>query len=135
MKPETHVIKPGVCPVCSGQHNGGSYTGSEAKTAIELGSCWNCGFWENRARGKNDVVIDGYTYSIGPENSTSKFRGMAGRKFIIEFLDGRTVTTTNLWAGGEVPKYFRSRIPNTAKFSGGAERSNVGGITCWNASK
>lgn len=92
--------------------------------------CFGCNFWENQARKGCDTVIDGFTY--GPGNRTSgSFRGMAGRRFDIEYFDGRKVTTYDLWGGGEIPEAFRDRLPDTARFRG-AERAKVGETICWN---
>lgn len=65
------------------------------------------------------VVIDHTVYKIAPEHgrSSSGFRGFCGRRFDIEFLDGRTVTTTNLWKAGIVPPKWRERWPDTARFA------------------
>jgi hypothetical protein len=65
------------------------------------------------------VVIDHTVYKIGPEHgrSGSGFRGFCGRRFDIEFLDGRTVTTTNLWEAKTVPPKWRDRWPDTARWA------------------
>lgn len=126
------------CPGCgkSGPH--GNYSGPEGKRMVQTGECFTCAFWELKATQKHDVVIDDFLYSIGREpgpNSDSRDLGMAGRRFDIEFFDGRRVTTRNLWAGGQIPERFRDRIPNTARFAGGAQRKQVGDTTCWSPSK
>ena len=96
------------------------------------GYCFLCAFWENRARSHPRTVIDGYVYTPGTRTK-GRFRGMAGRRFDIEYFDGTRITTRDLWGGGEVPEAFRDRIPDTARFLG-AERVKVGETTCWNAS-
>lgn len=125
------------CTVCgeTGFHR--NYMGETGKRMKETGECFSCAHWGQRADNPPELVIDHYIYSIGPEpgpNFDRRFLGMAGRRFTIEFFDGRKVTTHNLWSGGEVPERFRDRIPNTANFAGGAERVSAGGIICWNPS-
>lgn len=129
------------CPGCgtTGFHT--LYMGKTGDRMKQTGECFTCAHWELAALQKQDVVIDGFLYSIGrePKNEDERWRaaqrkdlGMSGRRFDIEFFDGRKVTTHNLWAGGEIPKKFRDRIPNTAKFISG-ERANANGITCWDS--
>lgn len=49
------------------------------------------------------VIVNGRCYHIGDEDSKSPFRGFDGAPWIIEFFDGRTVHTTNLWYNGRIP--------------------------------
>lgn len=63
------------------------------------------------------AVIDGKHYLIAPETThPHDFRGHGGRTFIIEFFDGRTVTTTNLWSQGRIPPKWREKFPDNARF-------------------
>jgi hypothetical protein len=68
---------------------------------------------------KNMVVAGGAVYHIGRESTHRDDRGFGGRKFVIEFLDGRIITSTNLWGGGEIPKRWLNRFPDNAKFVNG----------------
>jgi hypothetical protein len=117
-----------------------------------------------RAVPANRIIIDHYIYSVGPEPRPGDSRnslGMAGRKFRIEFLtetmeqidhlDGdamnnavsnlavvrvpRQLTTHNLWSGGGIPERFWGRLPDNARFLGGAGQSTVDGIVCWDSSR
>jgi hypothetical protein len=102
--------------------------------------CFYCAFWHVLARNsKNkELVIDGHTYSIGREPTPGGDKwglGFGGRRFDIEFNDGRKVTTHNLWAGSVVPERWRSEFPDTAKFLNGAKKVQVGEITCWQESR
>ena len=123
------------CPGCGIDKFSTNYSGDVGVRMKEAKECFNCAFWEIRATKTNPVVIDHYVYSIGtepkPGRRNSDFLGMAGRRFDIEFFDGRRVTTHNLWGGGLIPERFRDRIPNTARFIGGS-REKSGNITCWN---
>jgi hypothetical protein len=131
------------CPICNqiGFHT--SYSGSEGERMKKTGECFTCAFWSIRADQGCELVVDNFVYSIGHEPTDpnhpprGETYGMAGRRFDIEFttgpLTGKRCTTHNLWAGGEIPKPFRARLPNTAVFVG-AERVEVGDTTCWNPS-
>lgn len=106
--------------------------------------CWNCNFWiEQEKRYDKEhpsmTIIDGHVY--GPGNRTSgEFRGMAGRRFDIEYIEpsvyaGQRITTFDLWSGSKLPHHLRAKFPDTARFLGGAEKAQVGETTCWNGSE
>jgi hypothetical protein len=114
------------CAICGAKNYHTSYMGSEGKRMEADGICFSCAFWSDRAEKGCPTVIDGWVYTPGTR-TTGEFRGMAGRRFDIEYFDGRKVTTFDLWSGGEIPERFRDRIPDTARFVNGAKRSNVGG--------
>lgn len=80
--------------------------------------CRECDFWLEQWRDGNSGVarIKGAHYRIGVEHSNFKAQG--GRKFTIEFFDGREVVTTNLWHQGQIPPRFRNLLPNNATFIG-----------------
>ncbi|WP_433235329.1 DUF6197 family protein [Streptosporangium sp. CA-135522] len=61
------------------------------------------------------VVVEGEHYLIVDE-TCSGFRGFGGRRFDIEFFDGRTATTWNLWHQGTIPARWRDRYPDNARF-------------------
>ena len=125
------------CPVCGKTGFSRNYGSGIGERMQKTGECFECDFWGQRCKSPQELVIDNYCYSIGSEPKPGErrsFLGMGGRRFDIEFFDGRKVTTHNLWAGGLIPERFRARIPNTAKFAGGASREKAGDITCWNAS-
>lgn len=61
------------------------------------------------------VVVDANLYTIGSAKAGG-FRGFSGRRFDIEFFDGRTVTTRNLWDHGVIPPKWRERYPDNARF-------------------
>jgi hypothetical protein len=122
------------CAICGAKNYHTSYMGSEGKRMEADGICFSCAFWSDRAEKGCPTVIDGWVYTPGTR-TTGEFRGMAGRRFDIEYFDGRKVTTFDLWSGGEIPERFRDRIPDTARFVNGAKRSNVGGTNCWNPSR
>ena len=96
----------------------------------------------DQAGDPSETIIDGYVYTPGNRTSGS-FRGMAGRRFDIEYIEpsifaGKRITTFDLWAGGQMPDWLRAKWPDTAKFLNGAEGVDLGkgGIIerCWNPS-
>jgi hypothetical protein len=62
------------------------------------------------------VIVDGWPYTIAAEDDRGAFRGFGGRKFIIEFFDGRIVETTNLWMVTQFGEAIRKHLPDNAKF-------------------
>ena len=100
------------------------------------GVCFECGYWRERLTKPNDTVIEGRIYSVGdvakPPNNPHA--GMAGRRFDIEYFDGRRVTTHDLWAGSDVPERYKAQIPDTARFLGGARFVRIGDGGAWNPS-
>jgi hypothetical protein len=65
------------------------------------------------------VVVDGKHYVIGSGGNG----GFGGRRFDIEFFDGRRVTTHDLWSQGTIPPKHRKRYPDNARFAPQPERS------------
>lgn len=104
------------CPTCGEEL--GKFV-SDEKSMKEHGECFECSLWRERLPlvGRPDVaIIDGTFYTIGDEDSKDPFRGFGGDKFVIKFKNGKEVTTTNLWCGGDISKYWRTRFPNNADF-------------------
>jgi hypothetical protein len=112
-------------------------TCAEKKVIDAEGVCFTCAFWRVAIAKTHDTVISGRIYSIGnvkkPPNSPHA--GMAGRRFDIEYFDGRVVTTHDLWVGSEVPERYRQQVPDTARFLGGAGYVKVGDGGAWNPSR
>lgn len=84
------------------------------------------------------TIIGARIYSPGNRTSGS-FRGMAGRRFDIEYIspsiyEGQKITTFDLWSGSDVPDKGRGRFHDTARFLDGAEAAKVGETLCWDAS-
>lgn len=110
-----------------------SYTCSECKGAVDppdwargsdwvrTGVCFTCMFWLEKCEpalrdDPNTARINGQHYIIGDERAGPEWRGFSGRRWVIEFNDGRRVETTNLWAQGSIPLAFHERLPNNARF-------------------
>lgn len=99
------------CPTCGKESN--EYSVKKHK------ECFECSLWRERLSlvgNSNTAIIDGTMYIIGDENDPSPFRGFGGDKFIINFKDGRKVTTTNLWCGGHISDAWRPQFPDNADF-------------------
>lgn len=80
-------------------------------------------YWEHYILGDKGVtedrrvVIEGVHYSLGKNGAKpGPHNGHAGRRFEIEFFDGRRVTTHDLWHQGPIPPVFRDRLPDNAKW-------------------
>ena len=104
-----------ICKCC-----GKPYTKNLVPDAYLGDNCFDCSFWlmkidiskEEMAR---RVIVGGVHFSIGDEID-GPFRGHGGRKFIIQFFDGRVIETTNLWFQGKIDDRFRERLPDNAVF-------------------
>jgi len=99
------------CPTCGKESN--EYSVKKHK------ECFECSLWRERLPlvGKpNTAIIDGTFYTIGDENDLSPFRGFGGDKFVIRFKDGREITTTNLWYGGQISDAWKDKFPDNADF-------------------
>lgn len=107
------------CPTCGKELGTSSLYSSDERSMKEHGECFECSFWRDRLPlvGKpNIAIIDGTFYTIDDEDSKDPFRGFGGDKFVIRFKDGREITTTNLWCGGDIPEYWKPQFPNNADF-------------------
>lgn len=76
-------------------------------------------FWDEQLRDRSNAIVINHThYRIGEENSSLR-SGFGGRKYKIEFKDGRTVTTNNLWYQGVIPPALWNKFPDNAHFVDG----------------
>lgn len=107
-----------VCKNC-GKIDSDNFTGDVGDRMRENQYCFSCAFWYIWANRSNDprvVIINNHHYYIGDEDYKSGFRGFGGAKFIIEFFDGRKVTSTNLWSQGDIDA-FCNLMPDNARFA------------------
>ena len=103
------------CEICGKQIEKSQYYDN----VICSNQCFGALYWLERIKNKDckkQVVIDSVVYQIASEHDISNFRGYDGKKFVIEFFDGRKVFTSNLWHNGTLPKAFRELLPDNAKF-------------------
>lgn len=126
-----------VCRDCGAVGYSTSFTPTcaEKKLIDSEGVCFSCAYWLVRIEQKHDTVIDGRIYGVGNGREGNPHNGMAGRRFDIEYFDGRRVTTFDLWAGSEVPDRYKQQIPDTARFLGGAGFVRIGDGGAWNHSR
>lgn len=126
-----------VCKDCGAVNYPTSFTPNcaEKKMMDAEGVCFDCAFWRVAAAKKHETVIAGRIYGVGNGKQGGQFNGMGGRRFDIEYFDGRRVTTYDLWAGGEVPDRYATVIPDTARFLGGAGFVKLGEGGAWNHSR
>lgn len=124
------------CNECGAVDYSTKYIDCPEKAAMDAyGVCFKCGFWLVIVAEKAPlIIVDNFAYMAGDEGASAMFRGFGGRRFDFERFDGRRGSSTNMWARGEVPKCFRERLPDNARFLNGAERCEVGGMTCWDSS-
>jgi hypothetical protein len=78
--------------------------------------------WEKQAGQVNALtaIVDHDLYEIGPDlpaGTPGYCLGFGGREHKIEFLDGRTFTTRNLWHRGKIPPSWRDRLPDNARWA------------------
>jgi len=81
--------------------------------------CFQIDFWDDNIKIKDELHIariKGEQYCIGDEIRSNPFRGFCGRKFIIRFLNGREVISTNLWYNGRIPESHIGLLPDNAEF-------------------
>lgn len=132
------------CVGC-GQTAKNTYCEPHRTNMLERRLCYNCNYWRDfeakleREHAKM-TIIAGHVYGPGSRTSGA-FRGMAGRRFDIEYIEpsiyaGKRVTTFDLWSGSTLPEQLQKRFPDTARFLGGAEKCSLAGeiTTCWNPS-
>ncbi len=103
------------CPCC-----GKRFTRRLAPDAYVENNCYDCSFWLVKVNYphymvRHQVIISGHHYMWYAETA-GFIRGFGGRRFKIQFLDGRIVETNNLWHNGQVPERFRSMLPDNAEF-------------------
>jgi hypothetical protein len=115
------------CSVCGEGYQESYMDCAELSRMQRDNVCFGCAFWSLKADQGGKTVIDGCYYAPGRRTS-GEFRGCAGRRFDIEYFDGKRVTTFDLWVCGAIPAQWRSRLPDTARFLNGAERASEGGI-------
>ncbi len=81
--------------------------------------CHTCAFWTQHivlflSGDPAIVIVDGAHYRLGDDSN--RLKGHGGRKFIIHYNDGRTITTNNLWYQGIIPDRFRNTLKDNATF-------------------
>lgn len=102
------------CRECGASERPRSWSNGAELEAAAL--CFGCHYWHEAialAGDPRSVRLNGVHRFIGDGQGSS--RGHYGARFVVEFLDGRTVTTADLWHQGEIPARFRDRLPDNAR--------------------
>lgn len=104
------------CVICGKQIERSSYSNKPLCSS----ECFHIDFWNEMIKEKDEhIIINGECYCDAGEVKNSSqyaFLGHSGRRFWIRFLDGRTITTNNLWYNGKIPDEFRDQLPDNAEF-------------------
>jgi hypothetical protein len=106
------------CSTCGGTYRLERYgKGSSTRKRMETdGICFHCAFWESQIDNPENVVIaNGTHYRLG--DGKGKFKGHSGRRFVIQFFNGSTHISNDLWSQGLIPERFRGRLPDNATLS------------------
>jgi len=109
------MAKTYTCPSC-----GKSYTRRHTPDSYIGNNCFDCSFWLGKTdypdyMKNHQVIINGEHYMAYAETD-GLVRGFGGRRFRIQFFDGRIIDTNNLWGQGPIPERFRSMLPDNADF-------------------
>lgn len=75
-------------------------------------------FWREHIDRYDDrsVIVGKEHYRIGRDGEPRAFSGFGGRRFDIQFNDGRKIRTHNLWYQGIIPPKWRDVLAPNAKF-------------------
>lgn len=124
------------CKYCGAEGYSLNFFGWEKLVANQ--TCFTCKYWlelidQVFAGGGVRTVIDGCHYVAG-NGYGHRDCGMGGRRFDIEYNDGRRVTCYDLWHQGAIPDRFKDRLPDNARFLGGADRADCGGTIAFDPS-
>lgn len=113
------------CSIC-GKNEVLVWNGDCNRKLAFLKQCFLCNHWAEKVEWTDflhefrDLVVrvSGGHYKIGPEPLPGEkgMYGYGGRAFHIQFMDGRKVTSHNLWHQGTIPPHFRAMLPDNAVF-------------------
>lgn len=96
-----------------------AYHSSLTGATLREGLCFKCDFWTEKVEWSHNekeempIRIAGGHYRPGIANHKG---GFGGTNFLIRMNDGRIFGTRNLWSQGPIPKHFRERLQDNAKF-------------------
>lgn len=114
---ENLTVKKVKCVICKKPVEVEGLIPETKKRLLSVKVCYKCDTWIGnwQIRDSERVVrIKGQHYIIGDPNDDVK--GHGGRKFIINFNDGRVVVTDNLWHQSNVPEDFALVLADNATF-------------------
>lgn len=118
--PQPQQYFPFTCRRC-GKTADGHWAEGCQKRLMADGSCFNCNFWIEKIeiRDRPNVVRVKGQHHIYKADLPAKQpwpAGNGGSEYRIRFLDGREVTTCNLWNQGDIPEWIRHELPDNAEF-------------------
>jgi hypothetical protein len=116
-KPERTNV---TCKEC-GKHEDGTWVPEHIAKLRKRSLCFDCDYWQDYVEVAAHPIdglrcvrtFDGIHRTIGDERARGS-RGHGGRKFVVVFIDGRRVESTNVWFQGSIPEHFRARLPPNA---------------------
>lgn len=108
-----------VCSKCGKDEFIGNWNKTTQEELKSRKFCFECNYWYElflRKDGKDVIRLDGIHRSLGEDKPTTpdRFKGSCGSKFVVEFMDGRVVTTTDLWYQGKIPDAWKAELPDNA---------------------
>lgn len=116
-----------VCRECGEEDDLNGYQGADERARLSL--CFGCHHWTRLlavAADPKSVRVNGKHYQISNEDTSwAGFRGFGGAKFIVAFNDGRRLRTSNLWSQGDIPWWFRERLPDNATFENAETKTSL----------
>jgi len=120
--PPTETVsdeKKVVCSKCGKEEFVGNWNKQTQEELKSRKFCFECNYWYElflRKDGKDVIRLDGIHRSLGEDKPTTpdRFKGSCGSKFVVEFMDGRVVTTTDLWYQGKIPDVWKAELPDNA---------------------
>jgi hypothetical protein len=86
--------------------------------------CFSCNFWlkrvtELQSGDKRYLSLGGVFHSVATfgflNRGNPEWRGYAGRRWRITYLDGSEETTDDLWCRGRIPDRFKDRLKDNIK--------------------
>ncbi len=94
----------------------GTLTVGVAETIHHHDEFWGPGGIADTADPGRWAVIDGAFFTIGDGDGFGGVAGFGGKRWEIEFFDGRRVVTRDLWPTGQITPKWRERWPDNARF-------------------
>ena len=110
-----------VCKSCSCLVRVNQYVEDVKQKLARQQLCHSCDFWYEKIGMKDDpsvAIIGGIFYTVAAErrNVPKSALGHGGRKLSIQWHNGRSTVTTNLWSCGAIPELFKDRLKDNAVF-------------------
>lgn len=111
------ALLPEPCVIC-GRRVHHNFMEPVKQQMIAKNMCFSCNLWDNRASESPDnrMIVRHSMYTVSDEKASHFMRGFGGARFKFKSLkDGKVTESTNVWFGGDIPKYFWERMPDNAE--------------------